>query len=581
MKLLLHIAPGLALPVEAATQTFGILGKRGGGKTYTAKVMAEEMIQAGVHVCAVDPIGNWWGLRVAADGKSPGLPITVLGGDYGDVPLEASQAAGEFVARLIIEEKISVVIDLSRFRKGEQTNFMIGWAETLYRLNREALHVFIDEADAWAPQRPLGNLAPRLLGAMEDLVRRGRARGLGMTMITQRSASINKDLLTQIEILIAKRTIAPQDRNAIEAWVEVHGTPAEQKTLMASLPSLPVADAWFWSPAWLNLFQCVSVRKLETFDSSATPEVGKRQITPRKLADVDLETLRVRMADTIEKAKSTDPRELQKKIAELQGGIRKLETSTLPTDPKRIEEAEKRAYACGYQEARNQDARVLRDLTATIGEQVKGSHAKIMDLFSEAHQKLSEGGYAKVYAAAPATVLGRVLDEQPRPIPKVQPSSNGHVKIASGARRMLIALAQHQKGLTDGQLGLRAQVSVKGGSFDTYLSALRTGGYIDGARACIVITQAGLSYLGEYTPLPTGRALLDYYLSQLGNAGPSRMLKALVGCYPKTLDASELGERANVSVEGGSFDTYLSKLRTLELIAGPRGALRASEEFFT
>lgn len=284
----LRIAPNLTLPLDAATQTFGILGKRGGGKTYTAKVLAEEMIKAGVHVCAVDPIGNWWGLRVGADGKSPGLPITVLGGDYGDIPLQANEKAGEEIARLIVEEKLSLVIDLSRFRKGEQTAFMIGWAETLYRLNREALHLFIDEADAWAPQRPMGNLAPRLLGAMEDLVRRGRARGLGMTMITQRSASINKDLLTQIEILIAKRTIAPQDRAAIEAWVQVHGTPAEQKTLMASLPALPVPDAWFWSPAWLNLFQCVAVRKLETFDSSATPEVGKRRIEPRKLADVDL-----------------------------------------------------------------------------------------------------------------------------------------------------------------------------------------------------------------------------------------------------------------------------------------------------
>jgi DNA helicase HerA-like ATPase len=33
-------------------------------------------------------------------------------------------------------------------------------------------------------------------------------------------------------------------------------------------------------------------------------------------------------------------------------------------------------------------------------------------------------------------------------------------------------------------------------------------------------------------------------------------------------------------VEGGTFRTYLGKLKTLELIEGPRHALRASEELF-
>ena len=34
---------------------------------------------------------------------------------------------------------------------------------------------------------------------MEDLVRRGRARGLGITLITQRPAVLNKDVLTQVD----------------------------------------------------------------------------------------------------------------------------------------------------------------------------------------------------------------------------------------------------------------------------------------------------------------------------------------------------------------------------------------------
>jgi DNA helicase HerA-like ATPase len=74
------------------------------------------------------------------------------------------------------------------------------------------------------------------LGAVEDLVRRGRARGIGVTLVTQRAAVLNKDVLTQAEVLVALRTIAPQERDAIDAWIRVHGTPQEREALMASLP---------------------------------------------------------------------------------------------------------------------------------------------------------------------------------------------------------------------------------------------------------------------------------------------------------------------------------------------------------
>jgi len=209
------------------------------------------------------------------------------------------------------------VLDLSHFRKGEQTRFMTDFAERLYHKNRTPLHLVLDEADAFAPQRPLKG-QERLLGAVEDLVRRGRARGIGVTLVTQRAAVLNKDVLTQAEVLVALRTIAPQDRDAIDAWIRVHGTPQEREALMASLPSLPVGTAWFWSPGWLDVFTRVRIRRRETFDSSATPRVGVSRQEPKMLAAVDLERLRNRLSATIEKARAEDPRELRRRIAELE-----------------------------------------------------------------------------------------------------------------------------------------------------------------------------------------------------------------------------------------------------------------------
>lgn len=69
----LRIADDLVLPVEAVTEPFAVLGRRGRGKTSTAVVLAEEMIRAGLPVVALDPIGVGWGLRADATGAGPGL----------------------------------------------------------------------------------------------------------------------------------------------------------------------------------------------------------------------------------------------------------------------------------------------------------------------------------------------------------------------------------------------------------------------------------------------------------------------------------------------------------------------------
>jgi DNA helicase HerA-like ATPase len=62
----LTLGPGLVLPVEAVTETFAILAKRGAGKTYTAAVLVEEMMGAALPVVIIDPVGVWWGLRSSA-----------------------------------------------------------------------------------------------------------------------------------------------------------------------------------------------------------------------------------------------------------------------------------------------------------------------------------------------------------------------------------------------------------------------------------------------------------------------------------------------------------------------------------
>ena len=554
----LHLAPTLTLPSEAVTQTFAVLAKRGAGKTYTALVLVEEFLKAGLQTVVVDPVGVTWGLRVAASGKGAGLPIVILGGDHGDLPLTST--AGELVADLVVDERLSAVLDLSLLRKGEQSRFVMDFAERLYHRNRAPVHLVLDEADAFAAQRPLPG-QQRLLGAVEDLVRRGRARGLGVTLVTQRAAVLNKDVLTQVEVLVALRTIAPQDREAIDAWVRVHGTPAQRDELMASLPSLPIGTAWVWSPGWLDVFERVQVRPRETFDSSATPKVGQ---APRPVAQpgaIDLDRVRTRLAALAEQAEAEDPRALRRRIAALEQQLR-ARPSAEPTPP-RVERVEVPILDPAVAAQLGATARQLADIGTEI--------ARVGNAIVEALARRPE--HLLATAAAPAPAPTRAPGARPNP-PRTD--SNGKLPLAES--KILAALAQYPQGRSKTQVALLTGYAVTGGGFGNALGALRSKGWIDGDKARLLITDAGLATIGpDWTPLPTGPALLDYWCVQLGRA-ERLILEQLVQVYPESMTKETLATATGYVASGGGFGNALGRLRTLELISG-YSELRASDVF--
>jgi DNA helicase HerA-like ATPase len=50
----------IQIPLNAATKTFALLGKRGSGKTYNAGVLAEEFHKNNIPFVVFDPIDVWW-----------------------------------------------------------------------------------------------------------------------------------------------------------------------------------------------------------------------------------------------------------------------------------------------------------------------------------------------------------------------------------------------------------------------------------------------------------------------------------------------------------------------------------------
>lgn len=582
-KLVLRLASKLTLPLDTVTQTLGIVAKRRAGKSYTARRVAEQLSKAGQQIVVIDPKGDWWGIRSAADGKGPGLPIIILGGERGDVALEVG--SGEIVAKLVTEERVSVVLDLSLFRKHEVATFMTAFLENLYRLKaqekyRTPLMLVIDEADAVAPQKPQKNEA-RMLGAAEDIVRRGGQRGIGCTLITQRSAVLNKNVLTQIQILIALRTIAPQDLAALNAWVDVHGTEEQRDTLMESLPSLPVGDAWFWSPGWPTtdgIFHRVTVLPIETFDSGATPKPGEKRVEPRNLADVDLDALRRQMAATIERTKASDPKELRKQLASARQEllakqvelVRALESRDLKikevpvlkeSDFKRLAKLESHLES---------ELMLLREkLHAIALKPLREPQATIHGLSPREIQASITRDLAGVHKPVPA-LPKRLTDETDKTLaPRHQEIINAIAFYAA------IGVPQCDKAQVAGFVTRSFN-----GNFRSDLAVLRTAGLVDyPTPGDVILTDAGKAAITMLPSIATQTDLHNLWLAKLAPRH-AEILRTLLAAgrvaVGKPLLAENLGREFN-----GNFRSDLSVLRTLGVIDYPSpGTAQVSENLF-
>lgn len=559
----LNIAKDLSLPSDVVTQTFAVLAIRRVGKTYTASVMAEEMMKAGLPFVALDPTGAWWGLRASADGKREGFPVVIIGGEHGDLPLEPT--AGKVLADLVVDHPGWYVIDLSQTNSNAEQDRIAGdFAEQLYRRkakNTFPLHLFVDEADAFAPQQAFPN-QKRMLGAFEALVRRGGIRGIGTTLITQRPAVLNKNVLTQADNLIVLRVTSPQDRGAIDDWVKGNGTKEQRDVMMNGLAALQQGEAWIWSPGTLGIFQKVRIRERETFNSSATPKAGEHRIEPQKLARVDLDNLRDKIASTIEKAKADDPKELRAEITKLKRQL----AEKAPAQPdqaaidRAVVETERRVEA-KYQKAISDLQERLDNIAALAGSPLPTPEISAKHPCTHKSTASEQKNHTPTHKRAPSAHTN-----SGQPLPK-------------GERAILATLAAYEEaGRTAVQVALITGYAHNGGGFRNYLGALRSKGWIEGDSSRLTITVAGLVALGDFDPLPSGPDLVNHWLDNLGKCERA-ILQALIRAYPREMSVEEVATATSYEAAGGGFRNALGRLRTLELISG-RGMLRASDVFF-
>lgn len=576
----LRIADELSLPLEAVTEPMGMLAARRAGKSNAAVVIAEEMFRNHLHWVAIDPKGDWWGIRGAGTGR--GLPVPIFGGEHGDVPLEPG--AGALIADLVVDQRLTCLLDVSGFAsEADKIRFLLAFGDRLFRRKargQEPTHVFFEEADDYVPQRAFPEQA-RLVHVMARILKQGGSRGLGGTVISQRSAVVHKDILSQVQTLFALRTTGPQDRKAIRDWVSFTG---ENPEVVESLPELRDGEAWVWSPNFLRLTKRIQFRRRSTFDSGATPKIGESRQAPATLADVDMPSLGAQIAASVERAEAEDPKKLKARIRELEAVVKSRAdySEIIPREPEvRVERVEVPVL--------NGQVPALVEAVGKLGafgEQLVEIASSITTAIARVQSDPNLGRVAvgprdvSEPRREPVVSEGRQAPFQPvatRPLVAARPASEGEVPLSPTARAVLTALAQYPAGRSQQQAAILSGYSPTSGGFYGALALLRRAGYIEGGKALLVATQAGLDALGSWDPLPTGRELVEHWYGRL-NPTESAVLRVLLEAWPDSLPQEEVASRANYSATSGGFYGALAKLRKLELISGGKAALRASDE---
>lgn len=633
----LRISDDLVLGADLIVSTAGIFATKGLGKTHLAQVMAEEMIEQGQVIVAIDPTDAWHGLRSSADGKHEGYPVVVIGGDHGDLKLEPGSAVQ--LAEAVVTERFSCVICTDGLSDMAETKFVREFLDTIYRKNREPLHIFVDESDVFAPQKPFDVEDARCIRAMSHIVRRGRKKGIGSTLITQRPAELNASVRTMIEMLFVLGMSHNLDIDAVEKWLRLrkkkkgdNAAFALQEQMIESLDSLQLGDAWVWAPR-LKIHKRFRARAKRTFDSGATPKPGQKIKAPKKLAPVDLERLGQAMAAAVQRQKESDPTELKKQVKGLEGQVAALrrELEHVGKGQDRAEANEKANHSENIElrmkvtklqkqlamakfkkieVVKPADLRRLEALVKKIDKiilRITGSNAdlelhlsglrmeatklkEVANRVTEFHAKKKKGD-----ASALIDDVLELAEPTARPVhastPKKKPAvTNGVAKttdpdLKPAHLRFLSAIAWWESiGVSQPDLGgvaFVAGTSTKSSAFNNNRSRLHAAGYIKyPSSGRVEMTEAGRALAPPPSLPATNEAIQGAVLGQLRPA-VGRLLRVIIDEYPGETALQDWADRAGTSISSSAFNNNRSWLRARGLAEYPRtGFVRATPLLF-
>lgn len=518
-----------------------IIGASGAGKSTTARVEVEALLDEGRHVCIIDPTGIWHGLRSNAAGDGPGFGIPIFGGDHGDVAVLPEQ--GEAVGK-IIAGGVSAIVDVSGMDGRQQRRFVLGMMAALRKKPKANFHLVVDEADEFAPQTAPDDIGFELVEQMKWVAKRGRVHGFVLTAITQRPADISKAVLSQVQTIIAHQLIAPQDQKAIDDYLKANGDPETRRKVMTSLPALERGQRWIYSPR-AGVLELGMTPLPKTFDSSRTPAAGETLAAPKMLAQIDLGAIREALAPP--------PPAADAAVKGAAMGDTSAEIGQLRARLAEIEDEHSIEIATGQQQ--------LTFLTDALRQVQKIVAAALDPARRDDAQVLRLPERLEAEPVAPATPVESVRPQQaPLPLPRATSS------LTRAAERMLHKVVQmHPRALSIEHIAKMAGVSTASSQWRANVRSLLDSGYVDVTQASLIeLNGAGRRTFDVAKQPDTPDATRAFWLSAF-TPSVSAMLRVMID-HGDWIDRDSVAERAGVSKTSSGLAGGLRELREHRLI---------------
>ena len=624
------------LPRDTVTSTIVILGGKGMGKTNLGGVLVEEVDGQRDRWCVIDPLGVWWGLRHSLDGKGPGIECVILGGPHGDIPIEAT--GGAVAADLVVDEQANVIIDISRkpngemWGMGERIRFAKDFAKRLFQRQgelvnghrRDPLFVELDEAATFIPQIfPSNNVdIAECISAWQTLVEWGRNVGIGVGLLTQRSARINKSVTEVADALFSFRIVGPNSLKAVTDWLGEHVAKKKVGEYAETIRSLERGRCLIVSPGWLKFEGVVDVRLRHTFDSSATPKPGERQKrVTGEAAKPDLIKYQERMKETIERVKESDPKALKAQIQQLRTELKTAQKAApanvaatkAKADPQQarviqqlrtaLEDAVKiiaKINAVGFEGAEVKPEEIsaaiekaAAEVGRLAGQKIAGKRRELETLKAEVNrllQKLQARlSDEKINIAVDVVKNEPITVQQQRPPQRVrEPRAivEGNGDLSASQIRILSRLVEllectGKDAVSKEQLAAWSEYSPNSGGYNNYLGSLRSSGLIEyPSGGQVTITDEGRKHAQPGDVPADNKEMLERAKRVLGGS-EGRILETIHASYPEIVGKVELAETTGFSANSGGFNNYLGHMRTLGFIEYPQpGKVKAADWLF-
>jgi hypothetical protein len=246
----------VTLPLEKVLVGRAFLtGKSGAGKSNTASVVIERLLDAGRPLAIVDVEGEYYGLKEQYELLHAGAD------DAADIQVGPEHA--EKLAQLAIGRSVPVILDLSGFLDEQVADDLVGaFARALFataKQEREPFPLFLEECHEYIPQQ---GTAGETGEAVIRIAKRGRKHGLGLVGISQRPASVDKDYITQCNWLVWHRLTWDNDTSVVRRVLGSDYADAVQD--LGDGEAFLVAD-------WADAVRRVQIDRKETFDAGAAP----------------------------------------------------------------------------------------------------------------------------------------------------------------------------------------------------------------------------------------------------------------------------------------------------------------------